>query len=182
MLEWVAILFPRGYFLPRDEIQVSHIAGRFFTIWATREAISIYGTVEYIYTMTSLFICWWTFQLLACLGHYQQSCSGHWGTCISLSYSFLWIYAQEWDCWIRASTLLSIVAAPTYIPANSLGGLPWKCAFLTSAAGLGPLWKPLLLERRISGVVGYSITPGIHLWWNNLYSLPSCEILRFNLI
>ena len=24
--------------LPRDQIQVSHIAGRFFTIWATREA------------------------------------------------------------------------------------------------------------------------------------------------
>ena len=36
--EWVAILFSRGSSQPRDQIQVSHTAGRFFTIWATREA------------------------------------------------------------------------------------------------------------------------------------------------
>ena len=28
----------RGSFQPRDQIQASHIAGRFFTVWATREA------------------------------------------------------------------------------------------------------------------------------------------------
>ena len=38
ILEWVAILFPRGSSWPRDRIRVSHIAGRFFTIWATWEA------------------------------------------------------------------------------------------------------------------------------------------------
>ena len=32
----VAILFSRGSFLPRDQTQVSCIAGRFFTVWATR--------------------------------------------------------------------------------------------------------------------------------------------------
>ena len=37
MLEWVAIPFSRGSSQPRDWTQVSHIAGRFFTIW-TREA------------------------------------------------------------------------------------------------------------------------------------------------
>ena len=37
MLEWVAILFSRGSFQTRDGTQVSRIAGRFFTIWATRE-------------------------------------------------------------------------------------------------------------------------------------------------
>ena len=31
----------QGIFLPRDRTQVSHIAGSFFTIWATREALSI---------------------------------------------------------------------------------------------------------------------------------------------
>ena len=36
-LEWVAISPPRGSSQPRDQIQVSCIAGRFFTIWATRE-------------------------------------------------------------------------------------------------------------------------------------------------
>ena len=38
ILEWVAVPFPRGSFQPRDWTQVSHIAGGFFTYWATREA------------------------------------------------------------------------------------------------------------------------------------------------
>ena len=35
---WVAVPFSRGSSQPRDQPQVSHIAGRFFTSWATREA------------------------------------------------------------------------------------------------------------------------------------------------
>ena len=38
ILEWVAISFSRGSFQPRDHTQVSHIVGRFFAIWATKEA------------------------------------------------------------------------------------------------------------------------------------------------
>ena len=38
ILEWVVIPFPRGSSQPRDQTQVSHVAGRFFTSWATREA------------------------------------------------------------------------------------------------------------------------------------------------
>ena len=38
ILEWVAIPFSRESLQPRDWTQVSHIAGRFFTSWATREA------------------------------------------------------------------------------------------------------------------------------------------------
>ena len=38
ILEWVAISFSRGSSQPRDQTQVSHIAGGFFTVWATREA------------------------------------------------------------------------------------------------------------------------------------------------
>ena len=38
ILEWVAFPFSRGSSQPRDGTQVSHIAGRFFTSWATREA------------------------------------------------------------------------------------------------------------------------------------------------
>ena len=30
-LEWLAVLFSRGSSQPRDQTQVSHIAGRFFT-------------------------------------------------------------------------------------------------------------------------------------------------------
>ena len=38
-LEWLAICFSRGSFQPRDWAHVSHIAGRFFTFWAAREAL-----------------------------------------------------------------------------------------------------------------------------------------------
>ena len=38
ILEWVAIPSSRGSFQPRDRTQVSWIAGKFFTSWATREA------------------------------------------------------------------------------------------------------------------------------------------------
>ena len=38
ILEWVAFPFSRGSSQSRDRTQVSHIAGRFFTTWATREA------------------------------------------------------------------------------------------------------------------------------------------------
>ena len=37
MLEWVAMPSSRGSFQPRDWTQVSRIAGRVFTIWATRQ-------------------------------------------------------------------------------------------------------------------------------------------------
>ena len=38
ILEWLAISSSRGSSWPRDWTWVSYIAGRFFTIWATREA------------------------------------------------------------------------------------------------------------------------------------------------
>ena len=38
-LEWVAIPFLQGIFRSRDWTQVSCIAGRFFTVWATRKAL-----------------------------------------------------------------------------------------------------------------------------------------------
>ena len=38
ILEWVALPFSRGSSQPRDRTQVSHVAGRFFTNWATMEA------------------------------------------------------------------------------------------------------------------------------------------------
>ena len=39
ILEWAVILFSRESSWPRDQTQVSHIVGRFFTIWAIREAL-----------------------------------------------------------------------------------------------------------------------------------------------
>ena len=39
ILEWVTFSFYRGSSQPRDWTQVSRIAGGFFTVWATREAL-----------------------------------------------------------------------------------------------------------------------------------------------
>ena len=44
ILEWVAISFSRGSSWPRDWTLVSCIAGRFFTIWATKKALKICKT------------------------------------------------------------------------------------------------------------------------------------------
>ena len=38
LLERVAVAFSRGSSQPRNQTQVSCIAGGFFTVWATREA------------------------------------------------------------------------------------------------------------------------------------------------
>ena len=54
-LEWVVISFSTGSSQPRDWTWVSHIAGRFFTIWATRKALSIYLSIcTYMYVYTSV--------------------------------------------------------------------------------------------------------------------------------
>ena len=42
ILEWVAIPSSRGSSQPRARTQVSHITGRFFTVWATREATALF--------------------------------------------------------------------------------------------------------------------------------------------
>ena len=38
ILEWVAIPFSKGSSQTRDQTQISWIAGRFLTVWATKEA------------------------------------------------------------------------------------------------------------------------------------------------
>ena len=40
ILEWVAMPFSRWSSRPRNQTWVSHMAGSFFTIWATRKAIT----------------------------------------------------------------------------------------------------------------------------------------------
>ena len=46
ILEWVAIPFSRGSSRLRDGAQVSCPAGRFFAVWATREALSMEAGTE----------------------------------------------------------------------------------------------------------------------------------------
>ena len=51
ILEWVAITFSRGSSQPRDQTQVSRIAGGFFTSWATGEASTpIYIAIQKVFS------------------------------------------------------------------------------------------------------------------------------------
>ena len=52
ILEWVAFPFSRGSSQPRDQTQVSRVAGRFFTNWAIREALSLIGNTLSIPILT----------------------------------------------------------------------------------------------------------------------------------
>ena len=66
ILEWGAFPFSRGSSQPRDWTQVSHIAGGFFTSWATREAqVNIW---PYYYSNNS---CWLA---RACWLYYCNKC------------------------------------------------------------------------------------------------------------
>ena len=55
ILEWVAVPFSRGSSQPRDRTQVSHIAGGFFTSWATREAHKRYNSPQMWMQVSLLF-------------------------------------------------------------------------------------------------------------------------------
>ena len=55
ILEWIAVPFSRGSLQPRDGTQVSCIAGRFFTSWATWEALLMpLGKVKHHWSIVML--------------------------------------------------------------------------------------------------------------------------------
>ena len=61
ILEWVAISFSRGSSQPRDWTWVSCIAGRLFTIWATRETWTMINAAKYLCLISfsvPLFLLW----------------------------------------------------------------------------------------------------------------------------
>ena len=57
ILEWVAIPFSRGSSQPRDWPQFSCIAGRFFTIWATREALNEARSIQKVKSNIQICLC-----------------------------------------------------------------------------------------------------------------------------
>ena len=75
ILECVPIPFSRGSSWPRDWTLVSHIAGRFFTIWAIKEALL--PMCRYRWQEKDLWIVRMSFYLLYCqyLGLYQRDFS-----------------------------------------------------------------------------------------------------------
>ena len=75
VLEWVAISSSRGPSPPRDWTQVSHIAGRFFTVWATKEALLFLLICKRLYHRTQR-VCILNSSTASCL-IISSSCSNH---------------------------------------------------------------------------------------------------------
>ena len=59
ILEWVAFPFSRGSSKPRDQTQVSYIAGGFFTSWATREVRKWLLTINFNYYICIPYSCYY---------------------------------------------------------------------------------------------------------------------------
>ena len=82
ILEWVAIPFSRRSSQLRDGTQVSCIAGRFFTSWATRGA------------PTSLVTCYNLLSVL-CWECSHRQLQGYWSVLFSSCGVFVWLWCQQ---------------------------------------------------------------------------------------
>ena len=74
ILEWVAIPFSRGSSWPRNRTQVSHTAGRFFTVWATGKPASCFTLYQF---WTMLIVPQRSFLSSACNVFFWGSVSTH---------------------------------------------------------------------------------------------------------
>ena len=100
MLEWVAIPFSRGSSWARDQIRVSCVTGRFFSIWAIREAKeSNMGWLSILWTGSQTL----TFSPACCLSYWPTgssfSCS-----CLAVLVTGTWstpdvMSEQVWRLW-----------------------------------------------------------------------------------
>ena len=73
LLAWVAIPFPRGSSWPRDWTLISWIAGRFFTVWATREAPTQPKGEHFVYLIV-VYLKRFSFLLLVCSSFTNFNC------------------------------------------------------------------------------------------------------------
>ena len=73
ILEWAVCPFSRGSSQPRDRTQVSHIAGEFFTSWATKEFIFYFWWVKFPHLINPLHLPSYVF-LLKPLGARRSLC------------------------------------------------------------------------------------------------------------
>ena len=92
ILEWVAVPFCRGSSQPRDQNQVSRIAGRFFIVWAMRKVGKVSGIPISLRIFHSLL---WSTQLKALCSQWSRS------RCFSgILLLFLWSSrCSQFDLW-----------------------------------------------------------------------------------
>ena len=77
------------------------------------------------------FISRWTFRLLPCLGCCEECFYEHRGACIFLNYRFVWIYAQEWDCWSYRNSFFSFLRNLRSVFCRGCTHYILLCLFLT---------------------------------------------------
>ena len=104
VLEWVAISFSRGSSWPRDWIQVSRIASRCFTVWATRETLRYpYGKAFQNYSNKPILNRTLCCILLLPLKHQSRSGSGFPLTPVLCHLTKTWcfplpLHGMRWPC------------------------------------------------------------------------------------
>ena len=106
ILEWGAIPFSRGSSRPRGWNRVSHIAGRFFTNWATREAQK--ATI-FQFKKEEEFIIYKTWRTMTYIDN--QPCSINMG-----SDPWMWPPRRSWGPWALGgdwSHLLWLLSGPS---------------------------------------------------------------------
>ena len=164
--QWVAISFSRGSSWPRDWTQVSRIAGRCFTLWATRRFLNMHRTDE----------LW---------GHYVtwNKLVTHKKTNIAWFhlYEILTVVVQSRNCvqlfetpWTGACQ-----ASPSFIMSRSLPKFMFIALVMPSHHLI--LWHPLfLLPLIFSSIRDFSNELSVHIrwpiYWSFSYSInPSSE-------
>ena len=116
ILERVAISFSMGSSQSRDQTQVSCIAGRFFTIWATREAL-----------LTRVFTIWAISKTHMGLLHVVSAMASHWRASTAKP-----AHSEGWLLMLETQTKLSgVEGAWLGLKFPPRGPLPvTACAFL----------------------------------------------------
>ena len=72
ILEWIAMPFSKGCSQPRDQTWVSHMAGKFFSIWATRK-VFFFFICAYIQSILVVTVVLFS-------GRHRHGNSEHWAT------------------------------------------------------------------------------------------------------
>ena len=147
ILEWVAIPFSRGFSRPREGVRVSHIAGRFFTVWAPREAWLLYWQADSF-----------TAELPRKPALTAQVYFLHAGTAVTVSWVSSSNSHSHWGRWMMPTDSLTLF--PLWIgvcvPSPGIWMAPrhlWSIDYGRSAdrLPLSWLWKPWLLHTHSWG-------------------------------
>ena len=143
ILEWVAISFSRRSSWPRDWTRVSHVVGRRFTVWATREVsryVHIYanGIISFHF-MAELYFIMYMYHIIFIHSYVDgrlgwlnvldivNSAAMNTGEHVSFPIMFFTGYMPRSEIagsyniifsFIRISILFCILATPIYIPTN----------------------------------------------------------------